>query len=162
MTSLWSDWWNGWRFYIFAKPEVSWLVVGILCPGNIYGHITMVTTMWQFTFSAARLRHHATGIMTQYRTQSHYPDSEHTSSFPVILIPSASLGSNKYQFDKSDLTGNRVTDLPHTRPAIYQFGHSPWEVWGHFQTGINLLQGTGILCLFHPALTSHLNKLSWC
>ena len=43
---------------------------------------------------------HATGTMTWYLTQSHYPDTEPTSPCPILLIPSARLRSDKYQFDK--------------------------------------------------------------
>ena len=43
-----------------------------------------------------------------------------------LLKLSARLGSNKYQFDQSywfDSTRNLTPDLPHTRPALYRFGH---------------------------------------
>ena len=39
--------------------------------------------------------------MTRYPIQSHYPDTELSSSFPILLILSAGLGSDKYQFDQS-------------------------------------------------------------
>ena len=53
--------------------------------------------------------------MTQYPTQSHYPDTEVTNPFPILLMPSARLGSDKYQFESNwfDSTGNRTPDRPH-------------------------------------------------
>ena len=54
--------------------------------------------------SAAILGSQATGILTQHSTQSHYPDTElsHFVPYPIIvLMPSARLGSDKYQFYKS-------------------------------------------------------------
>ena len=41
------------------------------------------------------------GTMTRYRTESHYPGIELTSPCLILLMPNASLGSYKHQFDKS-------------------------------------------------------------
>ena len=54
---------------------------------------------WQL-YSAAPLTDHATGTITWYPTQSHYPDTELPSPCPILLMPSARLCSDKYQFDK--------------------------------------------------------------
>ena len=48
--------------------------------------------------SAASLEHEAAGIMTYYPTQSHYPDTERTSPCPILIMLSARLVSDKYQF----------------------------------------------------------------
>ena len=52
---------------------------------------------WQL-YSAAILGDQVTVTMT---AQSHYPDSELTNPFPILVIPSAMLGSSNYQFCKS-------------------------------------------------------------
>ena len=39
----------------------------------------------------------ATSTMIHYPTRSHYPDTE----LPTVLLPSAKLGSDNYQFCKS-------------------------------------------------------------
>ena len=49
-------------------------------------------------YSAASLGHQAASTMTCYPTQSHYPNTELTSPCPIIIMLSARLGSNKYQF----------------------------------------------------------------
>ena len=48
--------------------------------------------------SAASLRHQSTGTMTCYPTQSHYPVTDPTSHCPILIMLSARLWSNKYQF----------------------------------------------------------------
>ena len=55
--------------------------------------------------------------MTWYLTQAHYPDAKLTSSFPILLMASGRLGSDKYKFKSHwfDWTGNRIPDTPHTR-----------------------------------------------
>ena len=50
---------------------------------------------WQL-YSAAPLGNYATGTLTQYPTQSHYPDTELTSPCPIPLMQSAGLGNDKY------------------------------------------------------------------
>ena len=49
-------------------------------------------------YNAASLEHQPTSTMTCYPTQSHYPDPELNSLCPILIMPSASLGSDKYQF----------------------------------------------------------------
>ena len=63
--------------------------------------------------------------MTWYPTQSHYPDIKPASPCPLWIMPNISLGSSKYQFLSHwfDSTGNQIPNLPHTRPALYQFSH---------------------------------------
>ena len=45
-----------------------------------------------------------------------------TLSCPILLMPSARLGRDKYQHC-FDLTGNRTSDPPQASPTLYQFGH---------------------------------------
>ena len=49
-------------------------------------------------YSAASLGHQATGTMTCYPTQSLYPDIEPTSPWPILIMPSTRLESDKYRF----------------------------------------------------------------
>ena len=42
-----------------------------------------------------------TDTLTQYLIQSHYPDTVLTSHGPILLMQSARLGNDKYQFYKS-------------------------------------------------------------
>ena len=49
-------------------------------------------------YSAASLGHQATSTMTCYPTQSQYPDTDPTIPFPILIMLSARLGSNQYQF----------------------------------------------------------------
>ena len=51
-----------------------------------------------YTYSAASLGYQAASTMTCYPTQSHYPDIERTSHFPILIMLSAKLGSDKCQF----------------------------------------------------------------
>ena len=51
--------------------------------------------------SAAPQGDQATGTMTGYPAESHYPDTELTSPCPILMIPSAQVGSDKYKFGKS-------------------------------------------------------------
>ena len=52
-------------------------------------------------YSATPLRNQATAIMTLWLTQSHYPDAEPTSPFPILIMLSARLGTSMYQSVKS-------------------------------------------------------------
>ena len=47
------------------------------------------------------LRNQAISTMTHYPTQSHYPDTELTSLYALLLMLSIRPGSNNYQFCKS-------------------------------------------------------------
>ena len=100
--SNWQDEWNsaGANKLYSVKPVLSLFVV--LCPINIYGLSGWVPTCdsvhsWEL-YSAASLEHQAAGTMTCYPIESHYPDTELTSPCPILIMPSARLGSDKYQF----------------------------------------------------------------
>ena len=43
-----------------------------------------------------QLADQATGIITGYPTQSHYPNTQPTIACPILIMQSASLGSDKY------------------------------------------------------------------
>ena len=63
---------------------------------------------WWLYRSATR-GHHAAGTTTQ----SYYGDTELTSIFPILLVPNARLGSDKYLFDKViGLTQPRLELMP--------------------------------------------------
>ena len=56
--------------------------------------------------------------MTQYHTQSNYPDIEPTSPCPILILWSAWLGSDKYQclshwFDSTEVRSHDFIDLKH-------------------------------------------------
>ena len=54
-------------------------------------------------YGAVLLGDQAIDSMTQYPTQSDYPDTELTSYYPIVAMPSARLGSVKYQLYTSSL-----------------------------------------------------------
>ena len=57
---------------------------------------------WQIHSAAnAILGNQATGTMTQYPTQSQYPDTELPSPCPMLLMSSARLGYEKFKFYES-------------------------------------------------------------
>ena len=49
-------------------------------------------------YRAASLGRQASSSMTWYPTQSHYPDTEPASPCSILIMPSARLGNDKYQF----------------------------------------------------------------
>ena len=51
--------------------------------------------------SAPPLGNEAISTMTRYPTQSHYPDTELTNPWPILILLSTWLGNDKYQFNKS-------------------------------------------------------------
>ena len=82
-------------------------------------------------YRAAALGHQAAGTVTCYPTQSHYPTTEQTSPCPMLIMPSAGLGSDKYQFKGFWFDSTRFrTFRPQTRSwylqngrqALYSFG----------------------------------------
>ena len=58
------------------------------------------THPWQL-YSAAPLGNQATSTMTQYPTQSHFPDTKLTTLRPMLIIPNICLENDKYQLYKS-------------------------------------------------------------
>ena len=61
--------------------------------------LTCDSTHSKRLYSPASLEHQATGTMTCYPTQSHYPNTEPTSPLPFLIMPNVSLGSDKYQWN---------------------------------------------------------------
>ena len=96
--------------------------------------------LWRL-YSAARLGNQVASTMTQFPTQSHYPDTEPTSPCPILIMSSTRLGSDKYQF-KSLVWLDQVSnpqasdsnpwslDSPisqNRRRALYSLGHPDWS-----------------------------------
>ena len=59
-----------------------------------------IISEWVTTWNSA-LGNQAASTMTRYATQLYYPNSEPTSPCPALLMASARLGSDDYQFYKS-------------------------------------------------------------
>ena len=55
---------------------------------------------WQLD-SSAQLGDHLYGIMIPVQTQQHYPDTELTLLYPLLIMLSVRPGTDKYQFCKS-------------------------------------------------------------
>ena len=70
---------------------------------NRYSISDSVRSWWLYNYSATNLGNQAAtaSTMTQYPTQSHYPDIELTSLCPILLMLSIKLGSDRYQLCKS-------------------------------------------------------------
>ena len=56
-----------------------------------------LVTVWRFD-SAAPQEDETTITMTVYPTQPDYPNTGLTSPCPILVMPNARLGSDKYQF----------------------------------------------------------------
>ena len=81
---------------------------------------------WQL-YSAASLGHQAASTMTCYLTQLHYPDTESTSPFPIIIMLSTRLGSDKYQFYSHRFDSDQTPDsYPRSSDSLISQGI--WEV----------------------------------
>ena len=71
-----------------------------------------------WVYSAVPLGDQAISTMAWYPTQSHYPDTEPTSLFPNLIMPSIGLWSHKYQFLSHWFDSTRV---PNHEVRIHQF-----------------------------------------
>ena len=108
---------------IYATRLYFWLVIWGLCPYKVVLFVLYVLATfkahqvtspvisgwvptcdsadsWQL-YSAAPLGNQTTRTMTHYPipshpTQSHYPDTVRTSPCPILVMPSARLGSDMY------------------------------------------------------------------
>ena len=90
---------------MYESDFVGWILEVYILPTSkvIAGWVPTcdnADSLWCL-YSAAQLGNQVTGTMNQYPTESHYPDSEQRSPCPILLMLSARLGSDKYQFDKS-------------------------------------------------------------
>ena len=94
--------------------------------------------------------------MTWYPTQSHYPDTEPTSSCPILIMPSAWLGSTEYRLDQ-DLNPQGSDSLisKYRRQMLYSFGHSVYGISSRHQTPINTTIETRERPCLHMLLTSY-------
>ena len=79
----------GWLlvFYVLATSKV---ILGRIPKSD------SVHSLW--LYSAASLGDQGASIMTYYVTQSHFPGTEPTSPCPILIMPSAWLGSDKHTF----------------------------------------------------------------
>ena len=87
------------------------LLVGVLYVGNIRSLWVAASDNAHWLFSAAESGNQAAGTMTRVPTQSHYPDTEPTSPWPIPVMPRAGLGIYKYP-------GQCVTIRLHRLPAV--------------------------------------------
>ena len=60
--------------------------------------LTCDSTHSWYLYSVASFGVQATGIRTQFLTKTHYPDTELISPCPILVMQSARIGSNTYQF----------------------------------------------------------------
>ena len=86
-----------------------WLHMSHLFVGSYVLATHMVISGWVPTcdsarslrcYSVASLTDQATGIMTRFPMQSRYPDTELTSPWPILVMPSTKLVSDKYRLSK--------------------------------------------------------------
>ena len=102
---------GGWWFLSGQLPPViiwkwllcwgnNWLVVGvyILAISKVIQDRYQLVTVHTRALPLGNL---ATGSLTRYPLQSHYPDMVVTSPCPMLLMPRPRLGSDKYQLYKS-------------------------------------------------------------
>ena len=113
--------------------------------------------LW-WLYSTAPLGNLTTSALTQYHLN--YPDTELTSCCLILLMPSARLGSSKYQLYNS-LTWLHQ-DLPHVRPALHRIGHyapfkcrKPSVKRTCLNRGVIEREGGWYLCRHTGCLTSH-------
>ena len=66
------------------------------------------------------LENQAISPMTWYPNQSHYPDTEPTTPFPILIMPSTWLGSNTYHWFDSTMGSNPRSPVHETRALHIQ------------------------------------------
>ena len=98
-------------FHSFETSQVGGLV--LICDS---GHSWLL-------YSATSLEHQASGTMTCYPTQSHYPDTEITSPCPILVMLSARLGGDKYHW--FDSTRGRKRARYRLKPVTFGFPDLP-------------------------------------
>ena len=97
-------WWlgrRGWEVFLFVLLKGSFLLFYVLATSKIISEwvLTCDSVHSRWLCSAAALGNQAASTMTWYPTQSRYTGINPTS--PIPIMPSAWLGSDKYQFYKS-------------------------------------------------------------
>ena len=123
--------------------------------GGLYRLLTTVRTHGDFI------------VLPHLNTQSHYPDTERTSPCLILIMPSAGLGSNKYQFYSHWFDSTRIrklwgldsnpqpSDSPisqNRRPMLFSCGHPDWCTFSFSShTSYHRLGITEILLLWHKA-----------
>ena len=113
------------------------------------------------------LEHQASGTMTCYLTQSHYPDTEPTIPCPILIILSIRLGSDKYTFLSYwfDSTRARKLQGPDSNPRpsdfpIFQNGRRTLYSFGHHDWLVPLLMGEQVI-YWIQLMRSHVSLLIW-
>ena len=96
---------------VHCHKWVSILIWPKMLPGcrtpttNIYliSHYILHVVIFNYLYiiAAVPLINQAIGTMTQYSTQSHYPDTDWAMQCPILLMMNARVGTDKYQFYKS-------------------------------------------------------------
>ena len=92
------------EFVTLPHLLLNWLVGGVLSPGKIYLKVIsgrVPTSHWWWLHSTEPLGNQVSGIITQYHTQLHYPDTDLTSPCPILQMPSARLRRDEYPFKKT-------------------------------------------------------------
>ena len=81
--------------------EPTYLLSGKVCwlfEFNILTTSKVISGHLYWLYDAVPLRHQATGTITEYPTQSHYPGTELTSPCPLLIIPCIWIESDVYIF----------------------------------------------------------------
>ena len=105
-----------------SRIDTLWNSNPCLNPGRDNAH------SWRL-YCAAPLGDQAGWTITWYPTQSHYPDTEPTSPYPLLLMPITWLGSNVYQFwshcfDSTNHWTSKVQILQSTKTGDGRSTHS--------------------------------------
>ena len=95
--------------------------------------------------------------MTRYRTQSHYPDTKPTSSCPFLIMPSAWLGSDKYQLHWFASTRVRVHEVRNPQSPKTGEGSSIHSAT-HTPSGSNYIKQDMCIQSFSIAVNKNKNK----
>ena len=101
------------EFYVLVKSKV------------IAGWAPICDSMhsWRL-YSTVPLGDLDVSTMTWYSTQSHNPDTEPTSPCPILIVPSARLGSDKYNFLSHWFDSTRARTCEVQIPRSHNWTHS--------------------------------------
>ena len=97
-THFGSTFWTVWFVCLFLQDILATSKVISWCEPNCDS-----AHKW-WLYSAVSLGHQASSTMTCYPMKSHYPDTEPTSPYPILIMSSIMLASEKYQFKIIGLT----------------------------------------------------------
>ena len=121
---------HGMHYQSQVNNKIGWLLeFYVLTTAEIISGLVLtcdsVNSWWGS--SAGALGDQATSTMTWYSTQSHDPDTELTSPYTILIMSSAKLESDKYQFYKSLVWLDRESNFrcPNGRAALYCSATAP-------------------------------------